>query len=69
MTAARDLRRLLVVAAAVVLVGAALFGIWHVIVGGMLHGNLRAAVFGFVLATVAGGLLAVVVRRRWFASG
>jgi hypothetical protein len=63
----RDPRRLLLLALTAVLVGATAFGLWHVVVGGMLHGNPRAAGFGVVLATVAGGLLAVTVaalRRR-----
>jgi hypothetical protein len=48
-----------------VLVGATVFGLWHLIVGGVLHGNARAATFGLVLAAGAGAVLGgVVVRTR-----
>jgi hypothetical protein len=47
--------------AAVVAAGAMLFGLWHVVVGGLLNGNPRAAAFGVTLAVVAGGLLAGLV--------
>jgi hypothetical protein len=46
---------------AIVLAGATAFGLWHVVVGGLLHGNARAASFGVVLATLASVLLALVV--------
>jgi hypothetical protein len=65
--AARDSRRLAVAIAIIVLTGITAFGLWHVVVGGMLHGNPRAAGFGLVLATLAASLLAIVivqVRRR-----
>jgi hypothetical protein len=64
--ATRDPLRLLVAAAITILAGATAFGLWHVVVGGLLNGNPRAAGFGVVLATVAGGLLAgaVSVFRR-----
>jgi hypothetical protein len=45
------------------LVGATAFGLWHLIVGGVLHGNARAATFGLVLAAGAGAVLAGVVLR------
>lgn len=62
----RDLRNLAWLLACVVLAGAAAFGLWHVVVGGLVHGNARAAGFGIVLAVAAGGLLggALAVRRR-----
>jgi hypothetical protein len=44
-----------VVAAA--LLGAFLFGLWHVVVGGLLKGNWSAAGFGFALSGVTGVLL------------
>ena len=53
-----------IVLAAVVLVVATAFGLWHVIVGGLISGNPRAAAFGAGLALVAGMTLvagAVVV--------
>jgi ribosomal protein S9 len=58
--------RLAVFAAALALAAATAFGLWHVVVGGGLRGNARAAEFGVVLAVVAGSLLAALavgVRR------
>ncbi len=49
------------------LLGAFLFGTWHVVVGGVLRGNWRAGGFGFALAAVTGVLLAAevaIARRR-----
>jgi hypothetical protein len=51
---------------AVGLLGAFLFGLWHVVVGGFLKGNWNAGGFGIALASVAGVLLwieAAVARR------
>ena len=51
---------------AVALAGAFLFGLWHVVVGGLVNGNPRAAAFGAALATTTGLVLAVIaalVRR------
>ena len=48
------------------LLGAFLFGLWHVVVGGLVRGNWNAAGFGFALASVTGVLLwieASVARR------
>ena len=56
----------LAVALAVVLLGAFLFGLWHVVVGGFLKGNWDAGGFGIALASVAGVLLwieAAIARR------
>ena len=39
------------------LLGAFLFGLWHVVVGGFLRGNWNAAGFGFALAGITGVLL------------
>ena len=61
MTLVRDPRRLAVAVAVIVLAGATAFGLWHIVVGGLIHGNARAGAFGVVLAVVAGGLLAGVV--------
>ena len=49
-----------------VLVGAALFGLWHVVVAGLIRGNPRAAQFGVALTTVSGLLLVglVLLGRR-----
>ena len=63
MTLIRGPRRLVLAVAAVVLAGATAFGLWHVVVGGLVNGNPRAAAFGIVLATVAGGLLFAVLAR------
>jgi len=62
----RDPRQLLALIVMVALAGATAFGLWHVVVGGLIHGNGRAAGFGIVLATLAGGLLGgvLVVRRH-----
>jgi hypothetical protein len=50
------------------LAGAALFGLWHVVVGGLVNGNPRAAAFGVGLAGVAAssliGSVLVIGRRR-----
>jgi hypothetical protein len=64
----RRLVQALVAAAALALGGATLFGLWHIVVGGLVAGNPRAAEFGIMLALVAGALLAVLllVARRSF---
>jgi hypothetical protein len=66
MTSIRDPRRLVLAVAIIVLVGLTAFGVWHVVVGGLLHGNGRAAAFGTALVAAAGGLLAagIVAFRR-----
>lgn len=49
------------------LAGATAFGLWHLIVGGLINGNPRAGTFGLVLALTAGLLLVTLawfVRRR-----
>ena len=51
----------------VALAGAVAFGLWHLVVGGLINGNPRAGTFGLVLALSAGLLLlagAWLVRRR-----
>ena len=51
---------------AVALAGAFVFGVWHVVVGGLVNGNARAGVFGLALASVTGAILAaltVLIRR------
>jgi hypothetical protein len=52
----------------VVLLGATAFGLWHLVVGGLIGGNPRAGTFGAVLALAAGTPLVVgawwVNRRR-----
>jgi hypothetical protein len=48
------------------LLGAFLFGLWHIVAGGLVRGNWNAAGFGFALASVTGVLLwieASVARR------
>ena len=53
-------------ALAAALLGAFLFGLWHVVVGGFLKGNWNAGGFGIALASVAGVLLwieAAIARR------
>ena len=61
-------RVVLVLAGAVAagLLGAFLFGLWHLAVGGVLKGNWNAGGFGIALASVAGILLwieAAIARR------
>lgn len=54
------------VGTAAALLGAFLFGLWHVVVGGLVRGNAEAAGFGFALAGVTGVLLwieAAIARR------
>jgi hypothetical protein len=58
-----------VAGASVALAGAFLFGAWHVLVGGVLHGNPRAGEFGVALAGFSAAALAALVglvrgRRR-----
>ncbi len=48
------------------LLGAFLFGLWHVVVGGFVKGNWKAGGFGIALASVTGVLLwieASIARR------
>ena len=47
-----------------VAVGAVAFGLWHVVVGGLVNGNPRAASFGVLLALVATAVLVAVVLTR-----
>jgi hypothetical protein len=57
----------LLVVAGLALAAAAAFGLWHVIVGGLVSGNPRAAGFGMVLVLAAGLPLlggAVLIRIR-----
>jgi hypothetical protein len=52
--------------AALVLLGAFLFGLWHVLWGGFVRGNWRAGGFGIALASACGVLLwidAIILRR------
>jgi hypothetical protein len=67
MTSAAPVRRAAIIAILVVCAGALAFGLWHVIVGGVINGNPRAASFGIALAAVAGGFLlglTAAFRRR-----
>ncbi len=54
-------RERFLIVAIVVLAGATAFGLWHVVVGGLVNGNAAAARFGLVLAVVAGSLLTTCV--------
>ena len=59
--------RILLAVIAIALTGAALFGVWHLVVGGVINGNARAGEFGLVLALAAGVPLvagAWLARRR-----
>jgi hypothetical protein len=60
--------RVVLAIAALALLGATLFGLWHVVVGGLIDGNPRAGTFGLALALVAGTPLAagawLALRRR-----
>jgi len=47
---------------ATALLGAFLFGLWHILVGGFVKGNWRAGGFGIALAAGAGVVLAVEVK-------
>lgn len=51
---------------AAALLGAFLFGVWHVVFGGIVKGNWRAGGFGLALAAIAGGLLVIelAIARR-----
>ncbi len=59
-----ELRRLAVGGLMVLLAGATAFGVWHLVVGGLINGNPRAGTFGVVLAVVAGSLLGLVAALR-----
>ena len=48
----------------VVLAGACAFGLWHVVVGGVVNGNGRAAEFGAALAAASGVALLMADRAR-----
>jgi hypothetical protein len=64
---ATGLQRSLVVLVGVALVAATAFGLWHIVVGGLLNGNPRAGTFGLVLALASGAILLAgiwIVRRR-----
>ena len=66
MIGVRGSRRVAALVLIVILGGATAFGLWHLVVGGLVNGNPRAAGFGATLALVAGLLLAgsvLVVRR------
>jgi hypothetical protein len=66
MTASPPLLRAARLLIALIGLGALAFGLWHVIVGGAINGNPRAASFGITLAAVSGGFLlglAVALRR------
>ena len=56
---------------AAALLGAFLFGLWHVLFGGLVKGNWRAGGFGVALAggTAVAMVLEVAIVRRWLASG
>ena len=58
--------RILLAVIAIALTGAALFGVWHLVVGGVINGIARAGVFGLVLAVAAGVPL---VGGAWRARG
>lgn len=47
--------------AALALAGASAFGLWHVVYGGLVRGNARAAEFGVLLAVGAGVLLVALI--------
>ncbi|HET7029492.1 MAG TPA: hypothetical protein VFI34_03195 [Candidatus Limnocylindrales bacterium] len=66
MTVAPGRIRVALALAAVALAGACAFGLWHVVVGGIISGNARAAAFGAALAGTTGVALvalAVAIRR------
>ena len=58
--------RFIVIVAGIALAAAVAFGLWHVLVGGLINGNPRAGTFGLVLALTAGVSLFIgarIVRR------
>ena len=58
--------RILLGAIVIALAAATAFGLWHVVVGGLVNANPRAGTFGLALAATGGALLAAVIvgRRR-----
>jgi hypothetical protein len=66
-TRRRSLVTALIAVLALVGIGALVFGLWHVVVGGLIHGNPRAGAFGIALAAVSAVFLAglAVGRRAW----
>lgn len=63
MSVAPGLARAAVALVVLALLGAGLFGLWHIVVGGFVNGNPRAATFGVGLAAASGSALVLV----WFA--
>ena len=61
MPQASFVRRVVLVTLVAALVGATAFGLWHLVVGGLVNGNPRAGTFGFLLAAVACSVLAGIV--------
>lgn len=62
MTVAPGVLRAGLAVAVLVLAGACAFGLWHLVVGGMINGNPRAGAFGAALATGTGAAL-LIIRR------
>ena len=53
---------IVVLVVAAILLGAFAFGLWHLVVGGLIGGNPRAAAFGAGLAVATGIPLLVGIR-------
>jgi hypothetical protein len=51
--------RLLFAVVAIAFAGATAFGLWHLVVGGLINGNPRAGTFGLLLALGAGSPLVI----------
>ncbi|HEX3428409.1 MAG TPA: hypothetical protein VHS36_06345 [Candidatus Limnocylindrales bacterium] len=64
MTLLRGSRRVLLALVLIVLGAAVAFGLWHVVVGGLIHGNGRAGLFGAALAGTSGMLIAALLLAR-----
>jgi hypothetical protein len=61
MTRPAGWRGLVAVAVCLAVAGAVAFGLWHLVVGGLVNGTPRAGTFGLVLASAAGTLLVGLV--------
>ena len=61
--------RVFLVLVTIALTGATAFGLWHLVVGGLINGNPRAGTFGLLLTLGAGSPLVIGAWLRASRSG